>query len=102
MEAKKTAYSENRVRPDWDGVRLDAMAYTLAVKLAQHPVKFGAGRCWRPGTNPSWRSPTGDSFWGAKPLPGRAIPHRTERTGQDAHPTPGPALEEPGGHPRGP
>ncbi len=42
MEAKKTAYTFSQgFRRDWEEVKLDAMAVTLAVKLIQHQEKFG-------------------------------------------------------------
>ena len=68
MEAKKTAYRDRGIRPDWEEVKIDAMAYTLAVKLAQHPDEFGAALGETQGraiVEKSYR----DEFWGARPSP---------------------------------
>ena len=68
MEAKQTAYQHhNRTTSNWDNIKLDAMTLTLAVKLAQHPGKFGAAlknTAQRPIVEKSSR----DTWWGAKPL----------------------------------
>ena len=42
MEAKRTAYAHKGFRPDWDDIKIRAMAFTLATKLAQHPKTFAA------------------------------------------------------------
>ena len=41
MDAKKVAYTNQKVRPDWDDIKADAMAYSLTQKLCQHPERFG-------------------------------------------------------------
>ena len=77
MQAKKTAYRYHDLRPDWDQVRVTAMAYTLAEKLCQHPAKFVAAlgqtgnlsiveQSYR---DPFWGAiPTGDAFQGVNAL----------------------------------
>ena len=42
MEAKHIAYTRKDTAPTWDSFRGDAMAFTLALKLLQHPDAFGA------------------------------------------------------------
>ena len=66
MEAKRAAYENRDLRPDWDKIKIDAMAYTLAVKLAQHPERFGRALRKTNGraiVEKSYR----DGFWGARP-----------------------------------
>lgn len=42
MDAKKRAYAAGaKPMPDWDIIRIAAMARTLAEKLRQHPARFG-------------------------------------------------------------
>ena len=66
MEAKRTAYRNPDVRPDWEEIRVDAMAYTLAVKLEQHPAAFGE-ELLSTKKLPIVEMSNRDSFWGAKP-----------------------------------
>ena len=67
MQAKRAAYDlDTNFRADWDQVRVTAMTYCLAVKLHQHPHKFGPALVKTadlPIVELSYR----DSFWGAKP-----------------------------------
>ena len=67
MDAKKAAYAHpDKLRDDWDTIKLEAMTITLALKLKQHPETFGNAldltqklhivEC-------SYR----DQWWGAKP-----------------------------------
>ena len=72
MEAKRRAYQNSSTRPDWDDVKVDAMAYTLAQKLSQHPGEFSAALLTT-GENPIVEMSHRDSFWGAKPEQGYAI-----------------------------
>ena len=81
MEAKKEAYRQGDVRADWDGVRVDAMAYTLAAKLAQHPAAFLEellSTKWLPIVEMSRR----DDFWGAKPNQGETVLEGSNMLGQ--------------------
>ena len=72
MDAKRRAYQNSSTRPDWDHVRVDAMAYTLAQKLSQHPGEFSAALLTT-GENPIVEMSHRDSFWGAKPQQGDSI-----------------------------
>ena len=67
MEAKRVAYaSAVTPRPDWHTRRVPAMALTMAVKLEQHPQRFG--RALRnTAIAPIVESSSRDAFWGAKP-----------------------------------
>ncbi len=67
MEAKKTAYgADTAFRPDWDEVRITAMAWTIATKLRQHPETFGQALA-RTGHSPIVEMSYRDTFWGARP-----------------------------------
>ena len=66
MDAKRTAYEYPNPRPDWDEVRITAMAATLAMKLTSHPERFGKA-LKATGNLPIVELSTRDSFWGAKP-----------------------------------
>ena len=66
MEAKRVAYSNPNVRPDWDEIRVEAMAYTLSVKLLHHPGEFGT-ELLSSGKVPIVEMSRRDDFWGAKP-----------------------------------
>lgn len=67
MAAKKTAYKYPKLlRPDWDEVKLDAMAITLALKLAQHPQRFG-NALKRTGNLFIVECSYRDQWWGATP-----------------------------------
>ena len=66
MDAKKTAYRKTCIRPDWEEVKLDAMRFTLAAKLLQHPKKFREA-LMETGTWPIVEMSMRDEFWGAKP-----------------------------------
>ena len=81
MEAKKEAYRQGNVRSDWDGVRVDAMAYTLAVKLAQHPAAFGE-ELLSTKRLPIVEMSRRDDFWGAKPNQGETTLEGTNMLGQ--------------------
>ena len=81
MEAKKTAYQNPDVRPDWEEIRVDAMAYTLAVKLQQHPSAFGE-ELLSTKKLPIVEMSTRDSFWGAKPEQGATTLIGTNILGQ--------------------
>ena len=69
MEAKRTAYAAaNPIHPDWDKLRVRAMALTLAEKLAQHPKRFATALLFTEDhaiVEESGR----DDFWGARPGP---------------------------------
>ena len=59
MDAKKTAYAHHQdFNADWDSVKLDAMAFTLAIKLLQNP-KGSETPSRKPRTNPSSNAPAG-------------------------------------------
>ena len=64
MAAKSLAYRGWRIAPGWDGLRVTAMCYTQAVKLAQHPETFGQALLETEGLQIVDHS-TRDSFWGA-------------------------------------
>ena len=81
MEAKRVAYQEPDIRPDWERVRVHAMAYTLAVKLQHHPQAFGQ-ELLSTGNRPIVEMSRRDDFWGAKPQPGRAQLRGTNALGQ--------------------
>lgn len=66
MEAKRTAYAHRGFRPDWDDIKMKAMAFTLATKLAQHPETF-ATALKESGQKPIVERSTRDAWWGAKP-----------------------------------
>lgn len=67
MEAKRVAYaSAVTPRPDWHIRRVPAMALTLALKLEQHPQRFGQA-LRNTATAPIVESSSRDTFWGAKP-----------------------------------
>ena len=72
MDAKRRAYQNSSTIPDWDHVRVDAMAYTLAQKLSQHLGEFGAALLTT-GESPIVEMSYRDSFWGAKPQQGDTI-----------------------------
>ena len=67
MDAKKVAYLPDcPLTPDWDDFRIDAMAVTVALKLLQHPDRFGQALVQTSGltiVEKSYR----DDFWGAHP-----------------------------------
>ena len=67
MEAKKVAYQKGNLPvDDWDNLRVNAMCIALAVKLDQHPTKFGNILMKASGlfiVEKSYR----DQFWGAHP-----------------------------------
>jgi ribA/ribD-fused uncharacterized protein len=71
MDAKRTAYTNRKVRPDWDDIKVQAMRYTLAQKLCQHPRRFGfalISTMEQPIVElVSERRP--DDYWGAKLQP---------------------------------
>lgn len=66
MDAKKVAYQNPAIRTDWEEVRTDAMAYTLALKLKQHPERFGKALAETRG-KPIVEKSRRDDFWGARP-----------------------------------
>ena len=66
MEAKKTAYTKTKIRPDWDEVKVHAMRFTLAAKLLQHSKKFREA-LMETGTWPIVEVSFKDEYWGAKP-----------------------------------
>ena len=66
MDAKRTAYSRRDTVPTWDAFRADAMAFTLAIKLLQHPATFG-GALNATGTLPIVERSSRDAWWGAMP-----------------------------------
>ena len=66
MEAKKTAYTNARVRTDWEDVKVDAMKYVLAEKLSQHPLRFGRSLL-ETARFPIVEASHRDDYWGAKP-----------------------------------
>ena len=66
MDAKKTAYTKTAIRPDWDEIKPEAMRFTLAVKLLQHPRRF-SDALMETGTWPIVEMSQRDQYWGAKP-----------------------------------
>ena len=70
MSAKTAAYDRNnKPMPGWDSVRVQAMVYTTAVKLAQHPNIF-TKVLMETGTLHIVENSSRDSFWGAAPRSG--------------------------------
>ena len=68
MEAKRTAYRPGNppIHPRWDSLRVQAMVYTISLKLLQHPTVFGHALRETndlPIVEKSYRDP----FWGAAP-----------------------------------
>ena len=68
MDAKRTAYSRRDTAPNWDAFRADAMAFTLALKLLQHPDAFGAALT-DTGSLPIIERSSRDAWWGTQPGP---------------------------------
>ncbi len=66
MDAKKAAYRDHNFRPDWEEIKVQAMRYTLAVKLRQHPQRFGKALA-ETGDLPIVERSNRDPFWGAQP-----------------------------------
>ena len=66
MDAKKAAYRDHNFRPDWEEIKVQAMRYTLAVKLRQHPRRFGEALA-ETGDLPIVERSNRDPFWGAQP-----------------------------------
>ena len=66
MDAKKAAYQDHNFRPDWEEIKVQAMRYTLAVKLRQHPRRFGEA-LEETGGLPIVERSNRDPFWGARP-----------------------------------
>ena len=73
--AKIVAYEvEETLTPGWDDIKLDAMRFALAVKLAQHPGTFG--KTLRQTRNlPIVESSRDDDYWGAIPRTAGLIGH---------------------------
>ena len=69
MEAKKAAYAtSSTMKPDWDQVRITAMAWTLSAKMQQHVLdRFGNALLDTGNATPVVEMSHGDPFWGAKP-----------------------------------
>ncbi len=66
MDAKRIAYTRKDTVPTWDSFRADAMAFTLALKLLQHPATFGAALAGT-GSLPIVERSSRDAWWGAMP-----------------------------------
>ena len=67
MEAKRSSYTaKTPVLPDWDHIRIQAMVYTTAVKLAQHPQGFTQALMETADLTIVEKS-IRDDFWGAMP-----------------------------------
>lgn len=67
MEAKKAAYAgRTPIMPNWDSLRVQAMLYTTAVKLAQHTEAF-THALLETGSVPIVENSSRDQFWGASP-----------------------------------
>ncbi len=66
MDAKHTAYTHKDTVPTWDSSRTDAMAFTLAIKLLQHPDTFGAALT-DTGSLAIVEHSSRDAWWGAMP-----------------------------------
>ena len=70
MSAKTAAYDRNnKPMQGWDSIRVQAMVYTTAVKLAQHPRIFTEA-LMETGTLHIVENSSRDSFWGAAPRSG--------------------------------
>lgn len=67
MDAKRTAYAHTPEPENWDEIRVNAMAFTLAVKLGQHPRRFGAALADTRDMDIVENSQR-DPFWGARPV----------------------------------
>ena len=65
MAANKLTYRNPNVRPDWDEVRVYAMIYTVAVKLAQHPIWIAAVE--KTKQLPIVEISSRNDLWGARP-----------------------------------
>ena len=66
--AKNVAYSKAYrpfLVPNWDSIRVDATIAILAIKLQQHPTKFGDALRATGNLPIVKRTPTTDTFWGA-------------------------------------
>ena len=95
MDAKKTAYALSRgFRRDWDEVKLDAMALTLAVKLIQHQEEFGKALS-ETGRMDIVEMSHKDARWGREA--GGEHPTGRERPRQAADAAPGPPGRRPAG-----
>lgn len=55
-------------RPDWEAVKIPVMRWTLSVKLACHPERFGQ-LLLASGDRPVVEESHRDAFWGARPTP---------------------------------
>ena len=75
MDAKRTAYTRRDTDPDWDSYRADAMAYTLAIKLLQHPGRFGDALS-HTGSLPIVERSSRDAWWGAMPADDKTLTGR--------------------------
>lgn len=69
MDAKRTAYEHSHQLAQWNSIRINAMAFTLAVKLNQHPGRFGRALAETARLDVVENS-LRDPFWGAKPANG--------------------------------
>ena len=67
IEAKKTAYAHYPSKfnnPNWDSIKLDAMAFSLGIKLLQHPQDVGEALLGT-GNVPIVERSSRDPWWGA-------------------------------------
>lgn len=81
MEAKATAYNHKNFCPDWDAVRVNVMRFTQALRLIQHPAKFGNALLSTNG-KPIVEVSTRDPFWGAQPKQNGKILQGTNMLGK--------------------
>ena len=65
IAANKLTHQNPNVRPDWDEVRVYAMIYTVAVKLAQHPIWIAALE--KTKQLPIAQISSRNDLWGARP-----------------------------------
>ena len=86
MDAKKAAYRDHNFRPDWEEIKVQAMRYTMAVKLRQHPQRFGEALA-ETGDLPIVERSNRDPFWGAQPQ--GKHPDRHKHARQAPHGAPG-------------
>ena len=67
FQAKQTAYRhKTHFRPDWDEVKIAAMAYALSLKLQQHPARMQAA-LFATGDKDIVELSYKDPYWGARP-----------------------------------
>ena len=73
MDAKKVAYRFSKEFVlNWDDIKMDAMAFTLSIKLLQHPIRFG-NALYETENKPIVELSRRDGYWGAMPVKDNAL-----------------------------